>query len=345
VSPLGADTNPGTLDAPWRTVQKAFDTLQPGQLAFVRAGTYSQNLVMKRAGTASAPITVRNYPGEQPVLHPAASSPSYPLRLTTGAAYVRIQGFVVENAVGASTMNVVGLGSNPGAHHYEISDCEIRFAKNSSGVFIDNTNNNVWLLGNTVHSNNEAGVQHQAIYLESDDSVIANNVVYDQTNGFGIQVRSDLGSGPDNVTIANNTVTGVSLSGIMIEHTVSHSRMINNVSAFNSGTGLRGYYSSGDHPNDPVGTGNVAYNNVVYGNQRNTYSDPTPSGAAILDFSGGNMVADPLFVNRAGWDLRVAGGSMAVDRALAPYSPWNDRAFTSRPQGAAPDVGAYERLP
>jgi len=272
-------------------------------------------------------------------------SPSYPLRLTTGAAYVRVQGFVIENAVGASTMNVVGLGSNPGAHHYEISDCEIRFAKNSSGVFIDNTNNNVWLLGNTVHSNNESGVQHQGIYLESDDSVIANNVVYDQTNGFGIQVRTDGSAGPDNVTIANNTVSGVSLSGIMVEHTVSNSRMINNVSAFNTGTGLRGLYSSEDHPDDPVGGGNVAYNNVAYGNHRNTYSDPTPMGATILDFSGGNAVADPMFVDRAAWDLRVEPASPAVDAALAAFSPPLDRAMTPRPQGPAPDIGAYERAP
>ncbi len=344
MSTLGSDSNPGSEALPWRTVQKAFDSLQAGQVALVRAGVYSQNLVVRRAGTASAPITVRNYPGERPVLHPAAVSPSYPLRLTTGAAYVRVQGFVIENAQGPSTMNVAGLGSNPGAHHYEISDCEIRFAKNSSGVYVGNTNHDVWLLGNSVHSNNELGVQHQAIYLMSDDSVIANNVVYDQTNGFGIQVRTDAATGPDNVLVVNNTVTGVSLSGIMLEHTVSNSKIVNNVSASNQGTGLRGYYSPDDHPNDPVGANNVAYNNVVYGNGRNTYSDPTPSGATILSFSGGNTVADPLFVNRAAWDLRLQPGSAAVDRALASFSPLTDRDFTARPQGAAPDIGAYEQM-
>ena len=343
VSPTGSDGNAGTLSAPWRTVQKAFDTLTAGQVALVRAGTYSENVVVRRAGPALAPITVRNYPGERPVLHPSSVSPSYPLRLTTGAAFVRVQGFVIENAQGASTMNVVGLGSNPGAHDYEISDCEIRFAKNSSGVFIDNTNYDVWLLGNTVHDNNEAGVQHQGIYLESDDSVIANNVVYNQTNGFGIQVRTDAPSGPDNVIVADNTVTGVSLSGIMFEHTVSNSKMINNVSAFNAGTGLRGLYSDGDHPNDPVGTGNVAYNNVVYGNGRNLYSDPTPSGATILDFGRGNTTADPLFVNRGAWDLRLQAGSPAIDTGLNAFSPTLDRVFMARPQGATPDVGAYER--
>jgi hypothetical protein len=238
-------------------------------------------------------------------------------------------------------MNVVGLGSNPGAHDYEIADCEIRFAKNSSGVFIDNTNSNVWLLANTVHDNNEAGVQHQGIYDEADNSVIADNVVYHQTNGFGIQVRTDAPAGPKNVTVANNTVSDVSLSGIMIEHTVSNATIVNNVSAFNAGTGIRGYFSDGDHPNDPVGTNNVARHNLVYGNGRNLYSDPTPSGATILSFTD-NAAADPLFADRAAADFRPLAGSPAVDAALSDFSPSVDRLLHPRPVGAAPDLGAFE---
>jgi hypothetical protein len=44
VSTAGSDSNPGTLAAPWRTIQHALDTLQSGQTAFVRAGTYGEDL-------------------------------------------------------------------------------------------------------------------------------------------------------------------------------------------------------------------------------------------------------------------------------------------------------------
>jgi hypothetical protein len=40
VAPEGSDGNPGTLEAPWRTIQHALDTLHPGQGVVVRGGTH-----------------------------------------------------------------------------------------------------------------------------------------------------------------------------------------------------------------------------------------------------------------------------------------------------------------
>jgi parallel beta helix pectate lyase-like protein/fibronectin type III domain protein len=341
VSTSGSDTNPGSFEQPWRTVQRAMDTLKPGQRALVRAGVYEQNLVMRRAGTATDPITIENYPGERPVLHPAASSPSYPLRLTTGTAYVRFRGFVIENAVGASIQNVYGAGSNPGAHDYEISGCEIRNARNSSGMFIDNTNHHVYVIGNLVHDNNESGVQHQGIYIEADDSLVANNLVYHHTNGFGIQVRTDASAGPRRIVVTNNTVTDNSLGGILVEHTAIDTTVVNNVSAFNQGAGIRGYYSIEDHASDSIGTGNVAHDNVVYGNAGygNLYTD-VPS---IIDFSAGNRVADPLFIDQLARDYHVRATSPALDVALGTFAPGADYDGVARPQGGGPDLGAFER--
>jgi hypothetical protein len=332
VAPTGSDDAAGTRQAPWRTVQKAFDTLRPGQTALVRGGTYRENLVVDRGGRPDAPITVRSAPGERAVLEPAVHAPSYPLRLTTGAAYVRIQGFVIQDARGPSTMNVVGLGEDPGAHDYEISDCEIRFARNSSGVFVDNTNRHVWLLGNTVHDNNEPGVQHQGIYFEGHDSVIANNVVYGQTDGFGIQIRA----GARNVEVTNNTVTRVSLSGIMVESTASDVTVVNNVSAFNGGWAVRGLDGGG-----PLGTGNVAYGNLGFGNRSGEFAN---EGRPIIDFSrGGNVVADPRFADAAAGDFRLAAGSPALARALPAFTPAHDRAGDARPVSGRADLGAFER--
>src|SRR5690242_1065780 len=42
VSPSGSDSNPGTLSAPWQTMQKAFDTATGGQTVYFRSGTYPQ---------------------------------------------------------------------------------------------------------------------------------------------------------------------------------------------------------------------------------------------------------------------------------------------------------------
>ena len=63
VATSGSDRNAGTAARPWRTIQKALDTLEPGQKGLVHAGTYVEDLRMERAGTASAPISVEAAPG------------------------------------------------------------------------------------------------------------------------------------------------------------------------------------------------------------------------------------------------------------------------------------------
>lgn len=68
VSPQGADSNPGTPEAPFRTLQKAVQVLKPGDTCYLRAGVYRETVVPIRSGTAEAPIVFRAYPGEKPVI-------------------------------------------------------------------------------------------------------------------------------------------------------------------------------------------------------------------------------------------------------------------------------------
>jgi hypothetical protein len=66
----GDDSNPGTLDAPLRTIQRAVDLAQPGHTIYLRGGTYapSTNIQLVKNGTASQPITMRNYNGERVIV-------------------------------------------------------------------------------------------------------------------------------------------------------------------------------------------------------------------------------------------------------------------------------------
>src|SRR5688500_6549603 len=65
VSPSGADANPGSLAAPFRTIQRAANAAQAGDVVTVRAGVYRETVRPPRSGTAAAPITFQAYPGEQ----------------------------------------------------------------------------------------------------------------------------------------------------------------------------------------------------------------------------------------------------------------------------------------
>lgn len=71
VSPSGNDNNPGTIDQPWFTLQKAWTVIAAGDLVYMRGGTYiysiQQGLTGKN-GTAADLIKVWAYPGEKPVI-------------------------------------------------------------------------------------------------------------------------------------------------------------------------------------------------------------------------------------------------------------------------------------
>lgn len=63
VSPAGNDTNPGTLAKPWRTIQKAANTLVAGQTVKILPGTYNAKFAPLNSGKPGAVITYTADPG------------------------------------------------------------------------------------------------------------------------------------------------------------------------------------------------------------------------------------------------------------------------------------------
>lgn len=59
VATTGNDSNSGTQIRPWKTISKAFRSVNPGDTVTVTGGTYTERPVLQRSGTASAPITFR----------------------------------------------------------------------------------------------------------------------------------------------------------------------------------------------------------------------------------------------------------------------------------------------
>jgi hypothetical protein len=68
VSPTGNDANPGSMAAPFATLNKAQSVATPGQVIYLRGGTYllSSTIRITNSGTAGNPIQLLAYPGETP---------------------------------------------------------------------------------------------------------------------------------------------------------------------------------------------------------------------------------------------------------------------------------------
>ena len=107
----GQDTNPGTRNALWRTIQKASATLQPGDTALVSEGEYRERIHVTRSGSAGIPITYQA----------AGNVVMEGFRIT--ADYIRVKGFEITS--------------------------QIRLIEESYGVYLRGQHNEV--LDNTIH--------------------------------------------------------------------------------------------------------------------------------------------------------------------------------------------------
>lgn len=64
----GDDSAAGTEAAPWKTLAQALRKLKAGDTLYLRGGTYYEQPVLSRSGTAEAPIVIASYPGELAVI-------------------------------------------------------------------------------------------------------------------------------------------------------------------------------------------------------------------------------------------------------------------------------------
>ena len=69
VSTNGADTNKGTFENPFLSITKAISIMNPGDICFVREGTYHEEIALNEIeGSKENPISICAYKNEKVVL-------------------------------------------------------------------------------------------------------------------------------------------------------------------------------------------------------------------------------------------------------------------------------------
>ncbi len=108
VSQSGNDSNQGSFNSPFKTINRGLKFSVPGDTVFVRSGTYVEKVWLLNSGTISNPISLLAYPGEIAIIDGGGEHPNhdYGALLNVAGDYINVSGFEIRN----SNINGVWLG-------------------------------------------------------------------------------------------------------------------------------------------------------------------------------------------------------------------------------------------
>ncbi|MEJ5309857.1 MAG: right-handed parallel beta-helix repeat-containing protein [Anaerolineae bacterium] len=189
--PQASDSNPGTIDLPWKTIQHAADVAQPGDTIIVYPGDYNERVqIWTEGGTPGNYITFKglNVPDRSRVDPNARYDPAHPV-LTPGNPAVNavVAGFVFRRPPGTTyTIDYVRI------ENFEITriwrpDAGI---DGRGGIFLENTAH-VQIVRNFLHDlnpndNNFGGIRADNPHV-NDWVVVKENTLY-RVQGTGINI-------------------------------------------------------------------------------------------------------------------------------------------------------------
>lgn len=84
-----------TSDAQFSSIQTALNNAKPGDTILVREGVYKEKIEWNTSGTKSSPITLKNYPGENPIIEPPGIA--YKDYVALNAEWLILEGFEIRN--------------------------------------------------------------------------------------------------------------------------------------------------------------------------------------------------------------------------------------------------------
>ncbi len=331
VANSGDDSADGTASRPLRTIAKALDLAEAGDLIYLRAGVYVEAPLVRKSGRADAPIIVSCAPDAlgkvkvTPSKDYVEKNPSGAVITLHGARYVWINGLVIEGPKGRSEA--------PKAETYGANG--ITWA-GKAGIGCRATNNVVYgnvhcglkemghggtgilMEANIIFDNGTRSTDH-GIYCPADELTIRGNIIFNNA-GYGIHSYSH----PRRQRIVQNICFGNRVCGIILAG--SENQVYHNVCV---GNGIGIFYFRGGCTDNVVQNNIFAFNgmNCGYDNGGGSLGDPTGNIDDYNCYYPGKpdprvqpgqheIVADPQFIDAKVGDYRIREGSPCVGKTM-----------------------------
>jgi hypothetical protein len=202
VSTAGSDFNPGTLSAPFRTIQHAAHTAVAGDTVRVRGGVYHEKVYLPNSGdTISGYITFTSYPGETAIVDGigvrcCGSNGQDGLFTLTTNSYIIIQGFEIRNYTSSNSSVPVGIDFEGAGNYLQILNNRIHNiatrgsscnSANALGIALYGNEapasiNHVTIMGNEVDHNTTGCSETVTVNGNVQYWVEAHNFIHDDNN-------------------------------------------------------------------------------------------------------------------------------------------------------------------
>jgi hypothetical protein len=305
-----------TIQVPgdYATIQAAVNAAAAGDTVQIAAGQYHENAV-----TVHAAITIQGAGPGQTLLYGQIMSQGVPAG-NPGVVirHMTIDGTGVNPALQGAVLFMDGQGTVTDMVIQNHPHSGIRFGagtygaarrnlvrRNSIGIVADEGNQPVTLTDNVVSFNTKAGIID---HMRVGTRILHNTVV---GNAFSVPAQSG-GEGilaaPESTAEIRNNIVVSNNGGIMV-----------------------------DTHGAPVQS-----NNLVWGNAEDYLVCDGDNGGDPSTAAPGDVGLDPSFVAAANGDYHLKNGSPAIDRGVPSSSSPTDFDGIARPQGAGPDLGAFE---
>jgi len=332
VSMTGHDSNTGTAEHPWATIQHAANQVTPGDTVHVAPGLYSSAVKTLVSGTSSAHIRFISDVKWGAKIIALSSYTAWENR----GDYLDIEGFDI---TGDGNLGILNLGSFVRILGNHVHDIPAKCTANGGagidqGEFAAHDNDTV---GNIVHDIGDVNVacpRVQGIYHANLRGHVWNNIAFNN-QGYGIH----LWHAPVNVVVANNLVFHNGDGGILVGAgdapggVIADGMVVTNNILIENGTWGAGWaiVESGQ-----IGARNVYANNIAWRNRR---------GIALENgHDTGTINSDPKllrYLNDGSGDYHLAAASPAIGAGTETGAPPIDFDGYARP-AAKPDIGPYQ---
>ncbi len=366
VSNSGSDTNAGTKDAPWATLQYAANQALAGDTVLVKDGTYA-GFFSVNGGTEKNPITFKA-DGSNVIINTSNAHTKLDNVNIENTDDVVVDGFIVKDAqragirvaestcvvirnnrVGPSGMWGIFTGFAP---EVNILNNKTFDSQGQHGIYVSNSrvsNDNPVIRGNETYGNHYTGIQVNGDCESGGDGIISGaviegNIIHDNASK-GTSIVSMQDSVIQNNLIYNNGVGGRGAGGIHLTdqggcgQPSSRNKIINNTIIEPHIAGIR--ITDG-------ATENQIVNNIVFTSASLQQPIEDEVGGSFVDKDFNLMltsISQGLFVNPAKNDYHLMRKSPAIDAGKTTGAPNTDMEGIKRPQGSGIDLGPFEFMP